>query len=160
MDEFGDLPFGGWVGRPDEMFEMMRRHHMDRDMRRFMERERERRRRRDSDSSEENRRNREEINIEEEKDDKIYFEDFLFFPRKLYEKRDDAESDINILTLQDFKKEKISKLKEDIFYYCAPPEILNKLSKTIEDEKSYKISRDLGAKNFVFSQKIKNGRKR
>ena len=152
MEEFDGFPHGGWMGRPDmDMFRMMMRgHHMDRDMRRIMERDR---RRRDSDSSEDYRRNREEVIIEEKKDDKIYFEDFLFFPRKLYEKPkkkdndNDNDDDMieveNILTLQDVKKEKINKLKEDIFYYCATPEILNKLSKSIEDEKSYQINQDL-----------------
>ena len=163
MEEFDGFPHGGWMGRPDmDMFRMMMRgHHMDRDMRRIMERDR---RRRDSDSSEDYRRNREEVIIEEKKDDKIYFEDFLFFPRKLYEKPkkqdNDNDDDMieveNILTLQDFKKEKINKLKEDIFYYCATPEILNKLSKSIEDEKSYQINQDLNTKNLIFSQKIKN----
>ena len=157
LDE-GEMFYGGhgWVGRPDrEMLEMMR-HHMDRerdfDRHMFMNR----RRRRRSEEGEENQIREEEDIFIEEKDDKIYFEDLLHFPKKLYEKNSEIENDMNIQSIQDFKKEKIDKLKEDIFYYCASPEILNKLSKTIEEEKTYKINQDLNTKNFLFSQKIKN----
>ena len=159
MMEFdeGEMLYGGhgWVGRPDrEMLEIMR-HHMERerdfDRHMFMNR----RRRRSSEEGEENQIREEDIFIEE-KDDKIYFEDLLHFPKKLYEKNSDIENDMNIQSIHDFKKEKIDKLKEDIFYYCASPEILNKLSKTIEEEKTYKINQDLNTKNFLFSQKIKN----
>ena len=145
-----------WVGRPDmEMIEMMRRHHMDRD--REMDRHRfmHRGRRRNSEENVENQ-IREEEKFFEENDDNIYFEDLLAFPKKLYEKNPDVENDMDMQSIHDFKMEKINKLKEDIFYYCASPEILNKLSKNNEEEKAYKINEDLNTKNFLFSQKIKN----
>ena len=138
----------GWVGGPEmEMFRTYNDRFMHRYMRGRMPRNfRERI---------PNQRNEEEKYIEE-KDDKIYFEDLLTFPKRIYEKKEDIENDIELPSVQDFKKEKLNKLKEDIFYYCAPPEILNKLSKAIEDEKSYKINQDLNTKNFLFSQIIKN----
>ena len=149
FDDFGDDPrnfyFGhGWVGAPRDMIEhmYMRAH-----------RGRHGRPRRDSEEIE---RREEQEKIPEEKDERIYFEDLLSFPKKLYEKNTDEDSDTNILSLEDFKKEKIDRLKEDIFYYCAPPEILNKLSKNIEDKNSYKINQSLNTRNFLFSQKIKN----
>ena len=149
-DEFLRNFHHGWVGRPDpEMFERMHHHH-NRDMNRNINR-----RRQNPEENEYNQRNEEE-NVNEEKDENIYFEDLLTFPKKLYEKIEDIENDITLPSIQDFKKEKLNKLKEDIFYYCAPPEILNKLGKTVENENSYKIYQNLNTKNFLFSQKIKN----
>ena len=132
----------GWVGAHDhEMIERMRRQHNgNRDMRRYMDRYMERR---GGDSIEHEQRNEEEEKSIEEKDDNIYFEDLLTFPKKLYEKKEDTEDNICLPSVLDFKKEKINKLKEEIFYYCAPPNILNKLSKTIEDENCFKINHPL-----------------
>ena len=150
MDEDEDIDAmhfgGGWVGNQREMFERFQRHHMD------MFRHMRGRRRRDSEENE----RKEEIVEEEEKDDKLYFEDLISFPKKLYEKNEDIDNNMNLLSIQEFKKEKINKLKEDIFYYCAPPEILNKLNNTIEDEKSYNIYQNLNAKNFLYSQNMRN----
>ena len=120
MDEDEDIDAmhfgGGWVGNQREMFERFQRHHMD------MFRHMRGRRRRDSEENE----RKEEIVEEEEKDNKLYFEDLISFPKKLYEKNEDINNNMNLLSIQEFKKENINKLKEDIFYYCAPPEILNK----------------------------------
>ena len=135
---------GGWVGNQREMIERMQRHHMD------MYRHMGGRRRR---NSEENERKEKE---KEDKDDKLYFNDLISFPKKLYEKNEDIDNNTSLLSIKEFKKEKINKLKEDIFYYCAPPEILNKLNNTIEDEKSYNIYQNLNTKNFVYSQNIRN----
>ena len=132
---------GGWVGNQREMM-----HHME--MMRLM-RHRPRR------NSDENEKVDEELKMEE-KDDKVYFEDLIMFPKKLYEQNDDIGNNINLISIQDFKKEKINKLKEDIFYYCAQPEILNKLNNTIEDEKSYNIYQNLYTKNFLYSQNMRN----
>ena len=88
------------------------------------------------------------------KDDHIYFEDLINFPKKIYPKYD--EEDINILSLSKFKEMNINKLKEDIFYYCSSPETLLKLSQNIDDEKNYEFYQDLISENFLYSQKEKN----
>ena len=145
MDEDEDIDamhFGnGWVGNQREMIDRMHRYRME------MMRHMGGRRRRDSEENDKR---------VEEKDDKLYFEDLISFPKKLYEKNGDIDNNISLLPIQEFKKEKIIKLKEDIFYYCSPPEILNKLNNNIEDEKSYGLYQNLYSKNFLYSQSIRN----
>ena len=107
--------------------------------------------RRDSDEERERIINEEEINI---KDDNIYFEDFINFPKKMYPEIE--EEDLNILSLSKYKEININKLKEDIFYYCSPPEILLKLIPSIDEEKDYEFYQDINSENFIYSQKQKN----
>ena len=147
MDEYEDIDamhFGeGWVGNQRQIIDRMNRARME------MIRHREERRRRDSEENDNDKR-------VEVKDDKLYFEDLISFPKKLYEKNEDIDNNISLSSIHEFKKEIIIKLKEDIFYYCSPPEILNKLNNNIEDEKSYGLYQNLYSKNFLYSQNIRN----
>ena len=126
-----------------QFLEMMRGR--GRDMRFF------RNERRDSDEEEERIINEEEINL---KDDNIYFEDLINFPKKIYPEIE--EEDLNILSLSKYKEININKLKEDIFYYCSSTETLLKLIQNIDEEKSYEFYQDINSENFIYSQKQKN----
>ena len=160
-EEFPNF-LNNWVGRPNR--ELMMAMRGDPHMHRFIMHEHEfneRYRGRDRNherhrESEENENEREQLKEVDEKDNKIYFIDLINFPKKLYENKKDIDTENNILPLKEFKQEKINKLKEDIFYYCAEPEILSKLNNNVDDEKRYKIYKDLNTKNFLFSLKIKN----
>ena len=135
-EEFPNF-LNNWVGRPNR--ELMMAMRGDPHMHRFIMHEHEfneRYRGRDRNherhrESEENENEREQLKEVDEKDNKIYFIDLINFPKKLYENKKDIDTENNILPLKEFKQEKINKLKEDIFYYCAEPEILSKLNNNV-----------------------------
>ena len=172
MNRFNPFPFGG--GGPDEdddeeerahimeqmehmnrMRGMGRMHPNDveyerhrRDMMRRLERERGRGRNQENIMHQENEYENEPI------DENIYLEDLIYFPKKIYPKSE--EEDLNILSLSKFKEMNINKLKEEIFYYCSPPEILAKLRQNADEDKNYEFYQDLNSEIFLFSQKEKN----
>ena len=66
-----------------------------------------------------------------------------------YEKEEDKEK----ITLYDFKLKNINKFKEDLLYYCLPPESLLNYKKSIDEESNYEFYKDLDCENFLLSQK-------
>ena len=59
----------------------------------------------------------------------------------------------NKLILYDFKKINISKLEEDILYYCSSPKTLLNFKSNIDDEKNYEFYNDIDSENFMAYQK-------
>lgn len=92
--------------------------------------------------------------IEEVKDENIYFEDLINFPKKIFPK--DDEEEINTSHLTHMGLMNVNKLLEDIFYYCSPPETLKKLSQNTEEEKTYEFYQELNSENFIYAQKTRN----
>lgn len=157
-------------GGHNMMFGGREREHMLREMNRMnargffreMERERERDRERRM-NGRGGRMNRDEdeniINqeIEEVKDENIYFEDLINFPKKIFPKEDEEEMNIpNLYSKNLMAVNNVNKLLEDIFFYCSPPDTLKKLSKNTEEEKTYEFYQELNSKNFIYAQKTRN----
>ena len=141
----------------EHMFRGMNRMN-EREIFREMERERERQRRiNERRGGNMNRHEDENIinpEIEEVKDENIYFEDLINFPKKIFPKDDEEETNTSHLTHMSLMN--VNKLLEDIFYYCSPPETLKKLSQNTEEEKTYEFYQELNSENFIYAQKTRN----
>ena len=94
--------------------------------------------------------------IKEVKDENIYFEDLINFPKKIFPKDDEEEINTPHLTQTEMSLMNVNKLLEDIFYYCSPPETLLKLSQNTEEEKTYEFYQELNSENFIYAQKTRN----
>jgi hypothetical protein len=58
----------------------------------------------------------------------------------------------NKISLYDFKKKNLIKLKKDILYYCLSPKSLLNFKSILDDQNNYEFYNDIDSENFMISQ--------
>ena len=77
----------------------------------------------------------------------------LSIPQRIDPADKNEEDDNNKLSLNDFKKKNLNKLKEDLLYYYSSPDTLLNFKSSIEDEKIYDFYKNIDCENFMTAQK-------